>query len=151
MRIQYPRGTEYCIVRPANVYGRFDNFDNPNAMVITSLISKASSPNNNTFEIWGDGTQIRDFINAKDVARGMIQTMEEMPNQPVKLASGKGISILEIAKIIVQETGKGCVLTGENVGDKKRVMDISKNPIDFKPQIDIKEGIKEVCSQFSTG
>src|SRR3990167_7059985 len=51
MRIQYPvkyginspdkkYGTQWCIVRPANVYGRFDNFDNPNAMVVTSFISK---------------------------------------------------------------------------------------------------------------
>jgi len=26
MRIQYPSGTNYCIVRPSNVYGRYDNF-----------------------------------------------------------------------------------------------------------------------------
>ena len=40
MRVQYPKGTEYCIVRPANCYGRFDNFNKEHLMVISDLIKK---------------------------------------------------------------------------------------------------------------
>ena len=40
MKIQY-NFKNISIVRPANVYGPFDNFDENNAMVIPSLISKA--------------------------------------------------------------------------------------------------------------
>jgi len=154
MRVQYPnRGTlsglfgktnetEYCIVRPANVYGRYDNFDNPNAMVITSLIKTALSKK--MIEIWGDGSQTRDFINAKDVARGMIKAMEEMPERPVNLCSGREVSIKQIVELISEETGaniKQVSTSGEHFGSRRRVMDINW---DFRPEIGIADGIKEV-------
>jgi len=133
--------TKFCIVRPANVYGRFDNFENPNAMVITSLISKAFG-RDSTLEVWGDGSQIRDFINAKDVARGMIKAMREMPDKPVNLCSGKGITIRKIAEIIAKECNKKLqFVTSKYTGAKRRVM---KPNWDFKPEIEIEEGIKEV-------
>ena len=56
------------IVRPANVYGPFDNFDPKNAMVIPSLINKALS-DSGPLVVWGDGSPIRDFIYSEDVAR----------------------------------------------------------------------------------
>jgi GDP-L-fucose synthase len=63
--IQY--GWKNCsIVRPANVYGKFDNFNPVNSMVIPSLIRKAQE--NEILEVWGDGSAIRDFIYADDVA-----------------------------------------------------------------------------------
>jgi len=103
-RIQYPNRTQFCIVRPANVYGRFDNFENPErrGMVITSLISKAIK-HHSSFEVWGDGSTIRDFINARDVARGMIQAMEQMPEKPVNLCSGEPVTIKHLAEIIAKE------------------------------------------------
>ena len=99
MQIQYPKGTKYCVVRPANVFGRYDDFDNPNAMVVTSLIEKALEEEQ--LEVWGDGQQIRDFIPAKDVARGMIKTMEAMPKEPINLCRGVGVKIRDVANMIV--------------------------------------------------
>ena len=144
MRIQYPNGTEYCIVRPANVYGRFDKY-NEDSMVITSLIHKAFY--RPTLEVGGDGTQIRDFINAKDVARGMIEAIEQMPNKPVNLCSGKGIKISKVAEIIAKEVGKKIKYKKSNhTGDKRRVMKINW---DFKPKIEIEEGLKEAIKCMS--
>lgn len=153
MRIQYPvkyginspdkkYGTQWCIVRPANVYGRFDNFDNPNAMVVTSFISKMMKNRKLILDKKGR-EQVRDLINAKDVARGMIKCMEEMPIKPVNLCSGKGIKIKDIAKTIADEL-KNVELEYQDLnltlGPNKKVM---KNPY-VKPQISLKEGIKEV-------
>jgi len=130
--------TEFCIVRPANVYGRYDK-PNPDSMVITSLISKATKQ---SFEVWGDGSQIRDFINAKDVARGMIQAMKQMPKKPVNLCSGKGISIRRVAEIISSVTGSKIEWgNSKPPGAKRRVMKLNWN---FKPKIKIEEGIKDV-------
>ena len=150
MRIQYPKGTKYCIVRPANVYGRFDNFQNYDAMVITSLIRKAMNPMEfapHYFDVWGDGTQVRDFINAKDVARGMIQVMEGIDayqKYPCNLCSGEAIRIKDIANLISRYTNKTPVFdTSKPTGDKRRVMKINW---DFKPEIDIETGIKEVIN-----
>ena len=69
------------VVRPANVYGPFDNFDPHNAMVIPSLIHRAVNEAG-PLKVWGDGTAIRDFIHAEDVARGMMVYGEsECPHQ----------------------------------------------------------------------
>lgn len=138
MRVQYPKGTEYCIVRPASVYGRFDNFGDENSMVVTALIDKALKGD---FEVWGDGSEERDFINSKDVARGMIQAMEEMPEEPVTLCSGKCDTIKKIVEVIEKETGSKAIFNiDKKIGAQKRVMDINWN---FKPLIEIEEGIKE--------
>ena len=139
-RIQYPEGTQYCIVRPANVYGRFDDFNNPNAMVITALIKKARNPNAKYLEVWGSGTQVRDFINAKDCARGMIKALEEMPGT-VNLCSGVGVTIKEIAEIIAKLTNKQVKYdTTKPRGAESRVM---ANPY-IQPKINIVAGIKEI-------
>ena len=41
----------YSIIRPANIYGPYDNFDPKNAMVIPSLINKVLS-SKDTIEVW---------------------------------------------------------------------------------------------------
>lgn len=143
MRIQYPNGTKYCIVRPANVFGRFDDFNNPDAMVITSFINKMMKNKKLILDRKGS-EQIRDFINAKDVARGMIQAIEQMPEYPVNLCNGKGVKIKNLVKIIADEIKNveleytDLILT---LGPNKKVMKINWN---FKPEIELNEGIKEI-------
>lgn len=141
MRIQYPTGTQYFIARPANVYGRYDNFNNPDAMVVTSLINKAIR--DKKIELYGNGETIRDFIYAKDVALGMISVMENSIMTPQNLCSGKGISIKELAEIIAKELNIkiSYIKSDLPVGDKCRVM---VKPNWFNPKIKIKDGIKEV-------
>ena len=93
---------DICIVRPANVYGPYDNFDPENAMVIPSLIYRALS-GENPLAVWGDGTAIRDFIHARDAAVGMMRVVELGIREPINLGTGRGVSIREIVDIIVGE------------------------------------------------
>ena len=81
------------IVRPANVYGPYDNFDTKSAMVIPSLIRKAHE--NEFLSVWGDVAPIRDFIYAEDVARGMLHMVKNEVTEPVNLGSGTGVTIKE--------------------------------------------------------
>lgn len=138
------------IVRPANVYGLQDNFG-PGAMVIPSLIKRAVD-GETPLVIWGDGSQVRDFIHARDVARGMLLIMEQGIQEPVNLGSGKGISIKELVGIIVSNLeDKPEIIwdTSKPSGDRKRVMDISRAEfIRFKPTISLEEGIKETMAWY---
>jgi GDP-L-fucose synthase len=149
-RIEY-EWDKIAIVRPANVYGPFDNFDPDNAMVIPSLIRRALD-GENPLIVWGDGSAIRDFIHAKDVARGMLLAMEKAPGVPINLGSGVGVTIKEIVKIIVSNVKiKPKVVwdTSKPSGDKKRVMDISRaRSIGFEPMISIEDGIKETMDWY---
>jgi len=94
-----------AIVRPANVYGPFDNFDSQNAMVVPSLIKRALS-GEDPLRVWGDGTPLRDFIHANDVARGILIAAKKMPENPINLGNGKGVSIRDLVNIIVSCLGK---------------------------------------------
>ena len=150
-RIEYG-WDKISIVRPANVYGPYDNFDQDNAMVIPSLISRVSN-GEKPLKVWGDGSPVRDFIHADDVARGMMLVVKKGVNLPVNLGSGDGVSISRIANVIVDN------FPGEKVhikwdpsqptGDKKRLMDMERaHSIGFRPQIDIEDGVRETIEWF---
>lgn len=149
-RIEYG-WNDIAIVRPANVYGTYDNFDSNNAMVIPSLIKRALD-GENPLVVWGDGSAIRDFIHAKDVARGMLLVLEKGVERPVNLGSGVGVTIKEIVEIIVNSMQiKPKVLwdTSKPSGDRKRVMDMSRaKDIGFKSTTSIKDGIREVMNWY---
>lgn len=149
-RIEYG-WNDVNIVRPANVYGPFDNFDPDNAMVIPSLIQRAVG-GENPLTVWGDGSSVRDFIHARDVAAGMILVMEKNPGVPINLGSGVGVTIREIVEVITSnlETKPKVVWdTSKPTGDRKRLMDVSRAAaLGFEPKISIEDGIKETMSWY---
>ena len=136
------------IVRPANVYGSHDNFDLDSAMVVPSLIRKAF--NNDKLEVWGDGSAIRDFVHARDVARGMIFAVKNKITVPLNMGSGDEISIKRIAETISDIAGVPIVWdTTKPKGDPRRVFDMSRAAeFGFYPQISIEDGIKETIEWY---
>jgi GDP-L-fucose synthase len=141
------------IVRPANVYGPYDNFDPENAMVIPSLIRRAMD-GENPLKVWGDGSPIRDFIYAKDVAIGMMLAVEKGVNVPVNLGCGTGVTIRQVAKIIATNVQGGPIPivwdTTKPKGDTKRVLDMSraKELLGFTPQTSLEQGILETIDWY---
>jgi len=136
------------IVRPANVYGPYDNFDTNNAMVIPSLIRKAHE--NEFLSVWGDGSPIRDFIYSEDVARGMLHMVKNKVTEPVNLGSGTGITIKELAETVASELGREIKWdTDKPMGDKIRLFDTSRaESYGFKPSVSLKDGISKTVRWF---
>ena len=66
------------IVRPTNTYGPYDYFDSDSATVVPSLIKKILS-GDSSIVVWGDGSNVRDFMYSRDVAKGMMLVMEKSP------------------------------------------------------------------------
>jgi len=150
-KIEYGWDT-ISIVRPANVYGPYDNFDPENAMVIPSLIRRAVE-GESPLTVWGDGSPVRDFIHSKDVARGMMLAIEKNINVPLNLGSGKGVAIREIVKEIKRNLPDNRKIVWDKnkpSGDTLRLMDIQRAQelINFESEIDIKEGIKETMDWY---
>jgi len=139
------------IVRPANVYGPHDNFNGSSAMVIPSLIKRAVA-GENPFSVWGDGSAVRDFIYASDVAEGMMLAVETGTHQPINLASGTGVSIKKLVEIITGNMGTKPEIvwdTSKPSGDKKRVMDISRaRAMGFSPKVSIEDGIHRTMAWY---
>jgi GDP-L-fucose synthase len=140
------------IIRPANVYGQYDNFDPKNAMVIPSLINRALG-GENPLVVWGDGSSIRDFIHAKDVARGAMFAMENNIIEPINLGSGTGISISKLVEIIIKKSGKNIEIkwdTSKPSGDKIRILDTTRaQTYGFQALISIAEGIEDTIQWYN--
>lgn len=138
------------IVRPANVYGKFDNFNPVNSMVIPSLIRKAQE--NEVLEVWGDGSAVRDFIFADDVADGMISCVTNKITAPINLGSGSGYSIREIVEIVTKTSGRNLQvkwLKDKPSGDKVRILSSERaNSYGISTQTKLEDGIKTVTDWF---
>jgi GDP-L-fucose synthase len=139
------------VVRPANVYGAYDNFDLENAMVVPSLIKRVLS-GEDPLRVWGDGSAVRDFIHARDVARGMRLLAEKNPSQPVNLGSGRGTAVRELVEVILRHAPKRPKVVWETAmpgGDERRVMDTSRaKSLGFEPAISLDEGIRETMEWY---
>lgn len=142
------------IVRPANVYGSYDNFDPASAMVIPSLISKCLKciKNNEELEVWGDGSQIRDFIHARDVAKSMLFAVEEEITEPINVGSNQLTTIKELVNIITNSFERPISVrwdTSKPTGDRIRVLDSSKLVNrGFKHEVNLEAGIRETIYWF---
>ncbi len=144
---------DIAIVRPANVYGRHDNFDPANAMVIPSLIARALG-GEDPLIVWGDGSPVRDFIHAKDVAAGMLLAMENPKATPVNLGSGEGVSVRRVVEVILSNMERPPKIVWDSSkpsGDKKRLMDVSRaKAMGFSPKVSIEEGIRDTMDWYRT-
>ena len=143
------------IVRPANIYGRHDNFG-PESTVIASLIKRLFGEKEHPLVCWGDGSPIRDFIYAGDVADGIIQAYEQKLTQPINLGSGTGVTIKELAETLVEiyeemygvKVGIEWDPTKPN-GDTKRLMSTERaESFGVKQQVSLKEGLKETIDYY---
>lgn len=137
-----------CIVRPATIYGPYDNFDPLTAMVIPALVNRVCS-GEDPLVVWGDGSQIRDFIYSKDCANGMILALEKGEGcGPINLGSNVGVSIRELVEAIFENTPYAPEVewdTSKPVGNKVRLMETTKarETLGFQPKYSLHEGIKE--------
>ena len=135
------------IVRPANIYGPFDNFGDEST-VIASLIKKGY--HDDVINVLGDGFPIRDFIYSKDVARGMLHMVQNKVNDVVNLGSGEEVRIRDIASIVGNYFGKEIEydLSKPN-GDLRRQMDTDKmKTYGFERKYTLEKGLKETIKYY---
>ncbi len=142
---------DYSIVRPCNVYGPGDNFDPENAMVIPSLMFRIRS-GEDPVRIWGDGSAIRDFAFARDVAEGTIQALfYGTKGKYLNLGSGKAVTIKELVETLSSFLNfKYEFDVSKSSGWPKRLMDISlaRKMIGYNPSTPLKDGLIETWNWF---
>ena len=90
-------GLNYCSVIPGNIFGKRDNFNLEYGHVIPSLIHKCyiAKKNNESFDVWGNGKPMREFIYSNDIARVCLDllTLDKMPQRII--ASGNDEHTIE--------------------------------------------------------
>ena len=144
-------GMKIAIVRPANSYGPREIIDPNNSHVIGALILK-SLTKKHPFVIWGDGSPIREYIFAKDAARGMILALEKhCKADPINLSSGESVTINDLAKKILDICNYDPKITFDKSkpgGQSRRVLTNHKAEqiLGFKALTSLDEGLKSTIN-----
>ena len=93
------------VVRPSNLFGPYDKYDPRTSHMMAALIRRAVE-RQNPYVVWGTGEDVRDMIYVDDFIDGLLLAAEKIHSfEPVNIASGRGVSIREIIKIILEEDG----------------------------------------------
>jgi len=142
------------IIRPTNIYGPYDNFLGPNSQVIPALI-KTFSESSQPYVVWGDGTQIRDFVYVKDVSRAVVDLLiRDHLDGPFNIGSGIGTRIRELASIIASlfHVPESSIVydSSKPINVMYRVADITyaKQKIGFLPTYSLRHGLEETVQWY---
>ena len=92
--------TSFLCLRFFNVYGPLQKMDGAYSAVIPAYIHNGLM--GKEIEIFGDGEQTRDFIHVNDVCSAIISSLSARLTDfsVINVGSGRGISILDLAKLI---------------------------------------------------
>ena len=89
-------GDDFYSLMPCNLYGPGDNFDLRSSHVLPGLIHKihlAKINNSLTFDVWGSGNPMREFLYVDDLSLMIVKCLEEINASDIY---GKGISHLNV-------------------------------------------------------
>lgn len=91
-------GLKYLILRPSNPYGHGQNIHARQGLIAVAMGKiLAAEP----IEVWGNGSNIRDYIYIDDLAEAVVQLLEKnVYNTTVNIGSGEGASINDIIHIL---------------------------------------------------
>lgn len=132
------------IFRPFSGYSYLQDSTYPFPMYIKRAVKK-SDP----FEVWGPGTQTRDFIHIEDIVSAVLTAVDQGITGPINLGTGRSTSFLELAQMSMDAVGyKGEILTRPDkpVGCMHRVSDNTKLLSFYTPKITLEAGIIEAVT-----
>ena len=135
-----------CALRFFNVYGPSQSINGGYAAVIPAFKNAVSTGKQCT--IYGDGTQIRDFIHVSDLVRiiGLAIESGDLPSE-LNIASGEGTTLLQLIEILSNSNPEmqAPIFDEERAGDiHTSLADISllKSTLDIGELITIREGLE---------
>jgi UDP-glucose 4-epimerase len=134
-----------------NVFG--EGQSNEYAGVITKFMKNLS--NNEPLVIFGDGENTRDYIYIDDLVQGIIDTIlkiEGKKGEIYNLASGKSVSVNELAKKIIKISQKNIEIihTSPRKGDLLfSEVSISKaiKDLNYSPKFDLNDGLSKLLDR----
>lgn len=87
-------GLDYCVVRPANLYGPRQRLDTAQGAVAVFLDNALREQ---PIQIWGDGSVVRDYVYVGDAVDAMLRAAAfEGAPRVFNIGSGKGTSLNEL-------------------------------------------------------
>ncbi len=100
-------GISCTTLTPVTMYGPHDRFDAENSHVVGALIHKVvrSMETGEPFQVWGDGSAVRQFVYAADVARILARLIDSDDTDHFIVAADDGMPIQTLAETIARMAG----------------------------------------------
>lgn len=127
--------SKFTIIRHSNTYGPYDKYDLEKSHVFGATIAKTMNAKK-TIKVWGEGTEIRDFLYIDDLCRFIEMAIKKQNNnfEIYNVGSGKGISIKNLVKKVIEKSKKKLEIVYETHQPTLKtniVLDCSKALKDF--------------------
>jgi GDP-L-fucose synthase len=153
-RDQY--GCNFISAMPTNLYGLNDNYHPENSHVLPALIRRfheAKESNAEAVTMWGDGSPMREFLFADDLANALVYLMLNYDEkQFVNVGYGSDITIKELAETVARVVGfEGAHLydASKPNGTPRKLMDSGRLfATGWKPTVNLEEGIAIAYQDF---
>jgi GDP-L-fucose synthase len=154
LNLQY--GNDVINLMPTNLYGPNDNFSEKDSHVIPGLIKrmhKAKVTNAESFNIWGTGGPLREFLFVDDLSKAVEFLIDKkVETDLLNVGSGNEITIKNLAekiKKVIAYQGELIFDTSMPDGNPRKLIDSQKiNNLGWEPSIDLDEGLKITYSWF---
>jgi GDP-L-fucose synthase len=146
-------GLKSICYRPFSGYGE----DQDDAYPFPSICKRAlAERGEEVLNVWGTGTQMRDFIHIEDCVDGVMTTIDKIDDGgAVNLSTGIFTSFIDFAKLAAGIVGyrpqvKG--LSDKPAGVYARGGDTTKQrQMGFQPKIDFQIGVERALKYYSKG
>lgn len=97
--------------------------------------------------IYGDGSEVRDYVYVDDVIRATICSLVRKPDRVLNIGSGRGYSTLEVARQMIRLCSSDVEpqFLSSNEQNTSLLCDISaaKKTLDYTPQTSLEEGLMQ--------
>lgn len=137
-------GLPVHIVRPFSGYGE-DQGENWPFGAFMGRARRREDP----FVIWGDGTQVRDWIHVSDLVAGALEVVEQDVREPVNLCTGAGTSMAELVQLACKTAGYEPdveLRTDRPAGVAYRVGDPTRFHQIYTPKVTLAEGVERALA-----
>ena len=151
-------GVRFTTITPMTLYGPHDNWDLEEGHVAGALIHKCflAKQAGKSFEVWGSGRAVRQFVYAPDIARLLLELLEKEDEEPETMiaAMDEGMTIAGLARKIADAMEfRGPVVfdAAKPEGELRRVLKSSRFQERF-PHFhftSFEEGLTETIQWFS--
>lgn len=141
-------GIETRTVRFHNIFGPYGTWDGGREKAPAALCRKvAQATDGGSIEIWGDGMQTRSFAYIDDCVEGIYRLMESDYREPINLGTDKMVSIDELARIIIEISGKkGLSLNHvpgpQGVRGRNSDNTLLREVLGWEPRVSLEEGLE---------
>ncbi|MBC7962539.1 MAG: NAD-dependent epimerase/dehydratase family protein [Steroidobacteraceae bacterium] len=145
-------GLDYRVLRLANPYGEQQSFRSGQG-VIPAFLWKAI--HREPFEIWGNGTVVRDYLYIDDVIGAIMATMEyNGPERLFNIGSGSGHSLNDLISLIRELLGKDIpcrYLPARDCDVPINILDIrlALNKLNWFPTVKLQDGMHKMLMHMT--